>query len=94
MYKWIDPNYLSWSIFLGIYVPYGESIIAVDARPLTLPLRDIDVSTELDSIYEVSIYLYINIILDKEIMVIKRFKVVTVKIWNRSTINIIKCSYK
>jgi len=37
---------------IGIYVPYGESIIAVDARPLTLPLRDIDVSTELDSIYE------------------------------------------
>jgi len=37
---------------IGVYVPYGESIIAVDARPLTEPLREIDVSTELDSIYE------------------------------------------
>ncbi len=42
------------SIYKGVYVPYGESIIAVDARPLTEPLREIDVSTELDSIYEVS----------------------------------------
>lgn len=35
-----------------MYTPSGETTICVDARPLVENLRDIDVSTELDSVYE------------------------------------------
>jgi len=34
---------------VGVYYPSGETTICVDARPLTEPLRPIDVSTELES---------------------------------------------
>lgn len=37
---------------VGVYTASGDNIIAVDARPLTDPLRPIDVSTELESEYE------------------------------------------
>ena len=34
---------------VGVYLPSGETTICLDARPLTEPLRPIDVSTELHS---------------------------------------------
>jgi len=34
---------------VGVYYPSGQTTICVDARPLTQPLRPIDVSTELES---------------------------------------------
>jgi len=34
---------------VGVYTPSGETTICVDARPITDPLRPIDVSTELES---------------------------------------------